>query len=176
MEHQYQRVYKNVRVCPLQNNHIEYLRQWRNETTNTRYLRKIGEITPEMQEQWYERYLKNEDEMCFAIYENETIDNIVGSASLYNFEGEQAEFGKILIGDEKAHGKNIGYHALKAILDIAFDELQLDRIILECHEHNKAAFRIYEKAGFVVCGSHAFADGCQEYDMELSKVDYKKGM
>ena len=156
----------------MKENDIEYLRMWRNDSNNTKYLRKLGYITEQMQLKWWQQYLENEDELCFSIMETGEINSIVGSASLYNFHGNQAEFGKFLIGDERAHGKGIGYCALMAILKIAFTTVAMEKIVLECHEYNIPAFRIYEKTGFRIVGSHDFADGCKEYDMELLKQDY----
>lgn len=173
MQHQYSIECKNIRLNPLMEDDIEYLRMWRNDSNNTTYLRKLEYITEQMQLKWWKQYLENEDELCFSIVEIEDINNIVGSASLYNFHNNQAEFGKFLIGDERAHGKGVGYWALMAILKLAFTTLNMEKIVLECHENNTPALHIYKKAGFKIVDSHEFIDGCSEYDMELLKQDYK---
>lgn len=149
MEHSYSIKYKNVFLKPLCKNDIELLRTWRNDKYNTKFLRQIPYITREAQIMWFEKYLKNEDEICFAIEECQELNRLVGSLSLYNFNGDVAEFGKILIGDIEAHGRKIGYNATKAVLKIAFDVLNLKKVVLEVYENNLAAKKIYEKAGFV---------------------------
>lgn len=169
MKHEYSIQYENISLRPLAERDIEYLREWRNSPENTTYLRKLDYITSEQQRNWYNSYLENDDEICFSIIETEQLNRIVGSASLYNFKGKQAEFGKILIGDKQAHGRKIGYHALVALARLGFDQLNLEKIVLECHEHNGAAFHIYSQVGFHIVGEHEFAEGGLEYDMELTK-------
>ncbi len=152
MEHNYSVKNKNILLRPLYEKDIELLRNWRNDKNNARFLRQIPFITHEAQKQWYEKYLNNNDEICFAIEEREELNRLVGSLSLYNFKGDTAEFGKILIGDKEAHGRKIGYNATVAALKIAFDDLNLKRVVLEVYENNLAAKRIYEKTGFIFKG------------------------
>ena len=99
MKHSYSISYKNVALKPITENELEYLRTWRNDPANTKYLRQIPYITPEMQKKWFDSYLANGDEMTFAICETKQLGRVVGSLSLYEFCDGEAEFGKILIGD-----------------------------------------------------------------------------
>ena len=85
MNHQYHASYENIMLRPLERKDIENLRVWRNDATQTRFLRKIDHITPEMQEKWYESYLKDNDTIAFAIEETEHLHRMVGSLSLYDF-------------------------------------------------------------------------------------------
>ena len=125
MNHNYEITYKNVRLCPLSEKDIENLRVWRNDEGNSKYLRKIPYITPDGQRNWFDDYLKNEDEFCFSIIENQNLKRVVGSLSLYNFHEDSCEFGKILIGDNEAHGRRIGVNAAVAETMIAFSEIHL---------------------------------------------------
>lgn len=139
----------NIVLRQIKENDIESLRVWRNDPNNSMYLRKINYITPEMQKQWYDNYLRNNKEIAFAIVETNQINDIVGSVSLYNFSDNKAEFGRILIGNKDAHGKKIGYTATIAVLKIAFDILELEEVVLECNNDNLRAIRVYEQAGFI---------------------------
>ena len=56
MKHHYSAVYGEVTIRPLERKDIENLRIWRNDASQTRFLRNIGHITREMQEKWYEGY------------------------------------------------------------------------------------------------------------------------
>ena len=140
----------NVTLRQLEERDIERLRVWRNDPNNSKYLRKIGYITEEMQQNWFKNYLTNGDEVAFAIVETRFIREVVGSVSLYNFSEKKAEFGKILIGNKQAHGKQIGYKSTIAALKIAFDFLNLEEVFLECNNSNHPAIRVYEQAGFVL--------------------------
>ena len=171
MKHNYCYTYKNVSIRPLSESDIEFLRKWRNDESNTKYLRKLPHITTGMQRSWYEKYLLNEDEFCFAIDEIESLNRMVGSLSLYNFNDQQAEFGKILIGDLNAHGKNIGVNSIIALLYIAFNELKLERVILHVYVANTGAVHVYEKVGFSVVNVH-ISDGFEESLMEITKESF----
>lgn len=115
MNHQYHASYENIMLRPLERKDIENLRVWRNDATQTRFLRKIDHITPEMQEKWYESYLKDNDTIAFAIEETEHLHRMVGSLSLYDFREEQAEIGRLQVGDMEARGHGIGGKSLSLI-------------------------------------------------------------
>lgn len=171
MDHNYTSNCKNVTLFPLSELYIELLRNWRNDSENTKFLRSIPFITPEMQGNWYKSYLANEDELCFVIYENQVLNRVVGSLSLYDFQDKQAEFGKILIGDEEAHGKSVGFHAILAVLKIAFEELNLERVVLRVYDENIVAKHIYEKVGFKKIDSKLNHNMIEDY-MELQRNSF----
>ena len=154
MRHNYMAYYDNVQLRPLEKADIENLRIWRNDASKTKYLRKIAEITPEMQEKWFEKYLENADEIIFAIVETKQLKRMVGSVALYNFNDDTAEVGKIQIGDEAAHGMGIGRKSLVMAMYIGFEKLSLKKIVGSVHPDNIAAYRNDMKIGFQVVGSH----------------------
>ena len=167
MKHEYKKIYKNVEIRQLVENDLESLRGWRNNPSNTLFLRPLPYITSEMQKMWYQTYLKDENEIIFAIDEISSLHKIVGSISLYNFCETNAEVGKLLIGDQNAHGKNVSFNALKAIMDIAKHQLHLDRLFLHVYKDNEIAVYIYKKVGFNIV-SESFTDtGMLEYTMNI---------
>lgn len=149
LKHNYSIQYNNVFLRPLTEKDIENLRVWRNDKNNSKFLRQIPYITEKAQQEWYKKYIDNKNEICFAIEECDEIKCMVGSLSLYNFTENSAEFGKILIGDIRAHRKQVGYHATVAAIKIAFETLNLQKLVLEVYENNFSAIKIYEKAGFI---------------------------
>lgn len=167
MKHNYQQKYKNVFIRQLVEEDMEYLRVWRNDPNNARFLRKIPYITSDMQQNWFQAYLADNDEMTFAIEETNVIKGIVGSMALYNFANDEAEFGKILIGDPNAHGKSVGVNALEAIKMIAKDKLNLSKLYLHVYSENEAAVKVYKKAGFKIESKHVAENGLDEYTMEV---------
>lgn len=162
--------YENVRIRSLEIVDIEKIRIWRNNPKNTKYLQKIPFITSEMQVNWYHRVQANPDEIVFAIDEYDDDYRFVGSFSLYNFSNNKAEFGKFLIGDENAHGKNIGCNSIRAISEVAFNQLKLTSLYLHVFTENLPAIKCYQKAGFVVEDEHINGDQ-KEYTMVLNKVE-----
>ena len=169
MIHDYRINYHNISLRPLERGDIENLRNWRNEPGNTTYLSKIPYITPEMQAAWFENYIGNREELCFAIIENQDLHRMVGSLSLYGFSNHACLFGKILIGDVDAHGKKVGVNATKAAVSIAFGILNYSTVNLFVYAENKAACKIYREAGFEIVDEHLTEDGRREYTMSISR-------
>ena len=169
MDHYYEFRYENVYLRPLHISDIESLMVWRNEPKNTTYLSKLPHITSQMQHEWFLSYLQNDNEICFAIFENQSLNRLVGSCSLYDFTGESCLFGKLLIGDEKAHGRRIGVNATHAAVEIAFHQLKMKNVRLFVYGNNKAAMKVYQKAGFGIIDKHIGANGETEYTMIIER-------
>lgn len=172
MYHDYSIDYKNITLRPLREQDIEYLRKWRNDPRNTTFLRRIPFISAEMQKVWFDNYINNDNEMCFAIIENKDLNRIVGSLSLYEFSDNMCLFGKILVGDEEAHGKKIGLNATKAALIIAFDKLKLQTVNLYVYYDNIVAKKIYKEAGFVIESIRRADDGKKELIMTIDRRNF----
>lgn len=168
MKHRYGAVYDNVRIRPLEKGDIENLRKWRNNAEKTQFLRKIPYITSDMQEKWYEEYLKNSDEITFAIDEITDLNRMVGSVSLYNFQNDTAEIGKIQVGDEEASGRGIGRKSLVMAMKIAFELLGIKKIVGAVHQNNIAAHKNDIKIGFLIVGKHEAPMGGFEDEIEIS--------
>ena len=168
MEHNYYAIYKNIKLRPLKKEDIELLRIWRNDTKATKFLRNIGYITPEMQNEWFNIYLKNDKEIIFAIEETSDLNRIVGSVSLYDIQNDIAEIGKIQIGDKDAHGRGIGRIALVMAMCIGFKKLNLEKVIAEVHQDNISAHKNDMKIGFKITGKRPSHVGGFEDEIEMS--------
>lgn len=169
MEHFISARLDNVTIQPLDKKDIELLRQWRNDQEISRYLAPIPYISKEMQRRWFDRYLLDKNNVTFAIEENIFLKRVVGSISIYGFQEDKAEIGKIVIGDAEAHGKRLGYRALLLALSYGYKYLRLNKFLLNVHEDNVAARNIYQEVGFEIVGQHPFIKGGVELEMELSK-------
>ncbi|MDO4323076.1 MAG: GNAT family N-acetyltransferase [Lachnospiraceae bacterium] len=168
MKHSYSAGVQNVRLRPLEERDIESLRIWRNDPEKTAFLRRIGEITPDMQKKWFEAYLENPDEITFAIEETQELHRLVGSVALYNFKDGAAEAGKIQIGDDEAHGRGIAAKSMALAACIGFHYFGLEKIAASVHQENAAAYRSYLKIGFRAVGSHEAPMGGREDELELT--------
>lgn len=169
MDHNYYAKYGNVLLRPLCHDDIECLRVWRNNLEETRFLRPIGLISPENQEQWFKNYLLDPHEITFAIVETQELKRIVGSVSIYEIEGDHAEFGKIRIGDPAAHGKGIGRTAMVLALAVGFGPLGLQKIMGCVHRENIAARSNDLRIGFRVVGEQASVVGGYEDVIEIDR-------
>ena len=64
----------------------------------------------------------------------------------------KAELG-IMIGEKEFWGKGYGSDALREVLRISFEKMNLNRVYLRVFENNSRAIRAYEKCGFHIEGS-----------------------
>lgn len=80
-------------------------------------------------------------------------DEYLGSISLKNIDldSSQAEYAVCL--RKKCQGTGIAKEATKTILDIAFNEMNLNRVYLNVLEENIRAYKFYEKFGFIYEGT-----------------------
>ncbi|MFC1609032.1 GNAT family N-acetyltransferase [Patescibacteria group bacterium] len=86
------------------------------------------------------------DEIFWEMYTND--DKFIGYASLCDFNGkEQCEF-SVFVLDKDYWGKGVGEEASRLLLDYAFGELGMKRVILETSEFHQGAIKLYEKIGF----------------------------
>ena len=95
MNHSYTRKWNRVTLNPLERSEIETLRNWRNDVEANPYLTQMPFITKEMQEQWFDHYLEDNNCITMAAYYEQ---KLIGAVSLYNFNDTAAEFGKLMIG------------------------------------------------------------------------------
>ena len=169
MEHKHCAEYEHIRLRPLGINDIELLRKWRNDAAYSKFLRPIGTITAEMQRAWFDKYLSDPSNITFAIEEIRDLNRVVGSVSLYDFDGTSAEVGKIVVGDPEAKGKKIGFYALLLAMHLGYQKLGIENFRGEVHEDNLPAKTIDMRLGFVITGKHPFTNGGYELDMILPK-------
>lgn len=173
MNHQFYGRYKDIELRPLNKGDIEKLRQWRNDSVSTRFLRQVGHITQEMQEKWYKGYLEDNDIFAFAIVEKTKLKRMIGSVAIYNFRGNRAEIGKIQIGDSAAHGMGYGKIALVIVMKIGFELMSLDTIDGAVHQENIPAHKNDIVVGFQIVGSKPSEVGGLEDIIEINYESLK---
>lgn len=169
MEHKYNASFDGVQLRPVSVTDLELLRNWRNNPSNSKFLQDIPYITLEMQQQWFQKDLLDQDSLTFAIEETRTLGRLVGSIALYHITDTAAEYGRFLIGDHQAHGLELGYKSLLLCLHMGFQVLHVQRIHMNVHERNEAARMTDEKIGFRLTGKHIFEKGGHELEMEITR-------
>jgi len=161
--------YKHVRIRPLREEDLESLRKWRNTSELNEFLRKIGNITSDMQKKWWEQDCRDDSVATFAIEEIKELNRLVGSVSVYSINGEVAEVGKIVVGDPEAKEKKIGYYGLLMAMFAGYEKLGISEFRGEVHEENKPAYINDMRAGFIVTGKHWYSEGGYELEMILPR-------
>lgn len=169
MKHNIEIRYKNLKLRQIENQDIEKLRNWRNDSEKSRFLRKIGYITPEMQQNWFNKYLDNENELSFVVEEMNDLNCVIGSLSLYDFKENQVEIGKILIGDERVKGFGYGRISFVMLMKYAFEILKVQKVIATVNINNIPARKSYFRIGFEITGQKYIENAGTEDVIEIDK-------
>lgn len=122
---------------------------WRNKDYVRHNFIYQAPFTKEGHLNWLKTRVETGQVIQFMICEEDT-DKPVGSVYLRDVDmiHRKAEYG-IFIGEEGATGKGYGTQAAKLIVDYAFQEVKLHKVMLRVLAENGSARRSYEKAGFV---------------------------
>lgn len=103
-----------------------------------------------LNEQQLENYIESSNTLAFKVIDEQSLE-VVGHISLGQIDNinKSARIGKVLVGDTKMRGRSIGKLMMKAVLQVAFEELKLHRVTLGVYDFNTSAISCYEKIGFV---------------------------
>lgn len=130
--------------------------------------RELGPVVPQSQEEreewirktWADR--KAGIAYAFALEDRE-LGRFLGHCNLNNVRAiNRTASVSLAIYDENDRGKGFGTDAMKVILKVGFDYLNLHRIGLNVFHTNPRGIRVYEKVGFKKVG-------------ELRHTDYVEG-
>lgn len=129
---------------------LEKLRCWRNQPEIRRWCRQTGLIEEAQQKKWFERISTDPSIRMYSIVAHEipfpaNLD-LIGVCGLTDITPvhNTAEF-SIYIAENQRRG--YATEALKQLLEIGFNELNLNRIWGETFEGNPG-MKLYEKLGF----------------------------
>lgn len=108
--------------------------------------------------------------------------NPIGCGGFRNFmEGRSAEV-SLVIGEKDFWSQGYGWEAMKLLLDLAFTNLNLDRVWLVVRKDNSAGIRLFQKSGFhILAGEdiHVVIEGehVTKHRMGLTRDDWaSRGM
>jgi RimJ/RimL family protein N-acetyltransferase len=93
---------------------------------------------------YFEKVLKDETQILFAIYRG---DRHIGNCGLKNMEGCECELW-IYIGDKSERGKGFGTIACRKLVEIAFNKFRFRRVYLHVLSDNLQAIFMYKALGF----------------------------
>lgn len=169
MNHEYKLKNNNIILYPISECHLEMMRLYRNNKSNTKYLRKIKNISKKDQIDWYKNYLKNKKIYGFIIKENHKLKKDVGTIFIYDIEKRSAEIGKIVIGDKNAHHMGIGQQAIELLTDFGLHELSLNKIKAEVNTENISSLVSFIKAGYLIDKKEKLSNNQYQYLLYKTK-------
>lgn len=166
MKHDFCARYGDVMLRPLHYYDIEDLRRWRNHDDVARYMRRLGHIGKAAQEDWYKKYIDDDDLVFFCIgFKNY---RTVGTVALSDISQNNCEIGRIVIGEKEVRGLGIAQVAFLMAMSIGINEFGFQSFKLTVNKENQAARHIYEKIGFEKTGGFELPWGGSEIKMEVS--------
>ena len=124
---------------------IEMVRNWRNDPKISKYMEFRDYITPQMQEEWFNK-INNDHNFFFII---ETDGNEIGVTNIKDIDYEQKTGeGGIYIYNDKYLNSDISFRASLCIADFCFETLHLEKIIAHILSDNKRAIKYNLLLGF----------------------------
>lgn len=126
----------------------EFLLQWAGPSYTFELLEKQLQYDINMMS---EKEPKNMMFSAKLIESNETVGHI--ELLWIDRVNMSARIGRVLVGKEECRNKGIGLQMINAILDIAFNKLNLHRVDLGVFDFNASAIACYKKAGFITDGN-----------------------
>jgi len=143
-----------IRLRLLQAEDLATILAWRNREDTRHQFIHSEIITWENHLSWWEGYKSKANDFVFIIEETQQLNRPVGQVSLYNMDLEksEAEYGRLMIGDNEARGKGLARRATGLLISWAFNSVDLKRIYLEVFMNNTVAVNLYRRCGFVPYG------------------------
>ncbi len=138
-----------LKLVEIRPKYFAHVLRWRNAPDNARHFFSKSRFTLRSQREWYERYRHDPTDLTFIILVRP--DTPIGLLALYHIDEARktAEFGRLLIGEDRYRNQGLAYDACCACLSLAFRELHLREVYLDVYESNRVAVRLYERLGFV---------------------------
>jgi len=99
---------------------------------------------------WFENNIGNKGRIDFTFKQEDNSIVAMGGFTGISVEHKNAEF--YVLVNPLLQGKGIGQHVSMWMYNYAFSVLNLHKIFLYTNDDNIAAYKIYEKAGFVLEG------------------------
>jgi RimJ/RimL family protein N-acetyltransferase len=135
---------------------LESLRNWRNRPEYRQYFREYRDISPQMQANWYQNIVRNDERVrMFAIIDKQD-DWLLGACGLCYIDDQNssADFSIYLGADDLYIDQKFAPDAGKLLLEYGFETLNLHRIWAEIYAIDAAKQTLLPKLGFVLDGCH----------------------
>ena len=150
-------------LAPLQEEHVQLLRDWRNEESNRKWLQYQEIISESEQLNWF-RSLDPSNFQLFIIFHQE---KPIGEIHLKNIDLELRSAESGIMMDPLAKGTGMAFSASLLLLDYAFDQLELDQLLAKVNRENNEVKKYNEFLGFERIEFRP--DGFDYYRLDKSK-------
>ncbi|MFN8285425.1 MAG: GNAT family N-acetyltransferase [Chitinophagales bacterium] len=125
--------------------HLEMLRKWRNDSKISRFMFYKGQITAEMQQEWFAS-VNNEQNFFFVIHYKNAPVGLINISSI-DWENKTAYSG-LFIYEDKLLGTDVPVMASLAMLDVFFLLFDIRLVYAKVKGDNPVAHRYNSSLGF----------------------------
>jgi RimJ/RimL family protein N-acetyltransferase len=163
-----------VRLRHLEREDLPRCVEWFSDPEVRRHLTVYLPFSMAQEERWFENLLDRLERQEMVLMAIETSEGVhIGNLGLHaiDWKNRSAELG-ITIGDKTYWGQGCGTDAIRTLLRLGFEEMNLHRIFLRVDVDNARAIRCYEKVGFRREGTSrdaVFRDG-RYYDQYVMSI------
>lgn len=132
-------------LIPLEERHLETLRQLRNSPNTWYFLTSTLPIKPKSQLRWFEGLCRDKNRLYFAIEKRGKFVGIVRSDE-WDMTNQSVRIGADVVPKYRRQG--IATKTYKLLLNYLFNQANIHRVWLLVAEFNKPAIALYKKLGF----------------------------
>jgi RimJ/RimL family protein N-acetyltransferase len=172
----------DIRLRPIEKEDLKVLHEWENDFEVILYSRNlpINFVSMPQLEKRYEEWVKDEREQRFIIELTDSKEAI-GIARLEKEDWANVRSADVgtYIGKKELWGKGYGQQITVALLEIVFNQLNMERCAASSVEYNMRAHKVLESCGFRKAGimrQSAFVNG-RKWDrvsFDILKDEYSK--
>lgn len=137
---------KLINLKPVRIEDAEFILKLRQNENLNRYI-SLTFPSLESQKEWIKNYLEREksNREFYFIVEDKNC-NPCGTVRIYNIQEKEAIWGSFMLDSNRPNGAS--YDVINLSLNFGFNELNLEKILLDVRKDNNKAIYIYEKVGF----------------------------
>jgi UDP-4-amino-4,6-dideoxy-N-acetyl-beta-L-altrosamine N-acetyltransferase len=133
---------KLVNFIDLSMDEKKMILQWRNHSSIKQWMYDSSEILLKNHLKFIESLIGNKNKLYFLVKEN---NQAIGVIDFTNITTNSCEFGLYSSVDLKGYGKLL----LSLVIDYAFNNLKVRKLIAEVFEENEKAIKLYETYNFI---------------------------
>ncbi|MEN3014955.1 MAG: GNAT family protein [bacterium] len=171
----------NITLTPIERHNLVTIHQWLKDSDEFYYMTDWFFSKPNLDEIeiWYNSLINNNRTKVFMIYCNHLKTPVgIAEVSRIDWKNRHAYLG-ILIGNKANRNKGYATKALKIIIKMCFEQINLNKLYATVIESNISSIKLFEKLGFqkeAQLKKHSFIDNTYQDQIifSLLKEDYEK--
>lgn len=138
-----------IHLVPLRRGDSRLLFRWINTRSDVILSAPYKPVHEQNHNEWFDNIRRRPDVVIFGIRLKKS-DKLIGYCQLHDISHihHSAEL-QIRLGDSVERGKGYGSQTTRALIEFAFEDLNLRRIYLHVLRTNAPALKMYERLGFL---------------------------